>query len=495
MTLPLACLRCTDASVVPMARSVLHDARVEGLQLPNKPFPEKETLVNAGDEARSVYDSTDAYEEAQSRFGDMATAVEEVFAEAASVFDHKPDDEAMAGVNTSSSITEYADAAGIEEAERFINEEDALFGDVTDGEEDHPRRKQHHRVTDEEDALFWDEEDDALANLTDGEEDHPRRNRPHRVTDEDFNVLEEDEIDVMSFHQNLGIRFLPDNGKEVVTALSNLSAQGLHMRYTLEEIEKESTTPWRHYWNSEACVKKRKVQKESPYFLFCHGHAPMIWTPKHKLAYMKTPKVASTAFWYFFRTHFPDSEEILPENLPKDVYVFTFVRDVFEQKLAGFAEVDLKQLSGAETKLDRFTTFQHVLPKVRNNRARFNAFLQDIWLQRFHPEDGRKPGHAGSQIGGALCSHKLDYIGHLEHLTGDWDRIQAHANLPMHLRTKALPIVHADTSENRPSYRRDESIVLTKKLKLRICKIYRSEFACLGYKAPSICSKFGVPLS
>merc|ERR1719223_2211474 len=84
--------------------------------------------------------------------------------------------------------------------------------------------------------------------------------------------------------------------------------------------------------------------------------------PKHKLAYMKIPKAASTAFWYFFKKHFPDSEEISPSKLPNDAYVFTFAREPFEQKLAGFAEVDLKTMAGDEKTLDSSTTFQHVLP-------------------------------------------------------------------------------------------------------------------------------------
>jgi len=314
---------------------------------------------------------------------------------------------------------------------------------------------------------------------------------------EDSQELEEsdNEIEVMKLHQNLDVRFLPDQGQELAAVVANLSAEGLQARYSLAEIENKNPTPWKKYWNSKVCVQKRKAQKKSNYFLVCHSHAQIIWTPKHKLAYMKIPKAASTAFWYFFKKHFPDSEEVSADKLPKDAYVFTFARNIFEQKLAGFAEVDLKTQAGKEKKLDTYTKFQHVKPSKQNGQARFSAFLDDIWLRHFHEADGRKPGHAGNQIGGALCSHKVDYFGHLEHLTTDWDQIQKEANLPKHLRTKALPVVHADTSETHQRYKYDESVSMTKKLKLRVCEIFRSEFACLGYKAPSFCSKFGLPSS
>jgi len=249
-------------------------------------------------------------------------------------------------------------------------------------------------------------------------------------------------------------------------------------------------TPWKTFWNRAVCTEKRSAQKKDDYFMECPKHSPIIWTPKHKLAYMKVPKAASTAFEYFFKTHFSDAEVITPEKLPHDVYVFTFVREPFQQKLAGFAEVDLKTFLGKERRLDAKTTFQHVSPNKNSGRDRFAAFLDDIKNRRFDPADKRKPGHAGSQIGGVLCTHYVHYLGHLENLTADWDLIQTEAKLPSAVRTKALPAVHADSSKKHKLYKHDESVPLTKELKHTICELFRSEFACLGYQLPEYCGEY-----
>lgn len=297
----------------------------------------------------------------------------------------------------------------------------------------------------------------------------------------------------MPTHQTWDIHFAPDTDIELSGVVANLSARGIQTRYSAEEMAQKHPTPWKSFWSRQVCSEKRDTQKKDDYFLVCHKHAPIVWTPKHKLAYMKVPKAASTAFSYFFKKHFSDAEETTPDKLPKDAYLFTFVREPFEQKLAGFAEVDLKTQAGKETKLDASTTFQHIVPSKDQGRARFAAFLDDIWHRRFQEADGRKPGHAGSQIGGPLCTHDVDYIGHLEHLTADWDQIQREANLPTALRTKALPVVHADSSEKHQRYKYDESVPLTKELNQTVCQVYRSEFACLGYESPAYCEKFGLP--
>jgi len=247
-------------------------------------------------------------------------------------------------------------------------------------------------------------------------------------------------------------------------------------------------TLWKKYWYRGACAEMRHSQRHASYFLSCHKYADIIWSPKHNLAYMKNPKAASTSFWFFFQQQFSDWK--VTTQLPMGVYLFTFVRDPLKQKLAAFAEVDMKTMLGLEKVLDNTTTFQHVVPTLHRGQDRFMAFLDDIWQHRFHPLDARKPGHAGNQISGPLCTHPVDYFGHLESLSADWDVIQKEAKLPPEMRTKAVPSAHTDTSARYQRYQYDESVPVDDRVRRKVCQVFRSEYACLGYDSPPYCREF-----
>jgi len=310
---------------------------------------------------------------------------------------------------------------------------------------------------------------------------------PHNLVvglqiDESIRSSQEDDTeDMVPLTRNMDIQFVPKGG--AASPSDNATT-----------LVKHDPTPWANYWNREVCVEKRTRQSQDDYFLSCHHHAPIIYTPKYKLAYLKTPKAASTAFWYFFKKTFPDSKEMIgAHNLPENVFVFTFVRQPFEHKLSAFAEVDLKQGSHIPDHITNQTTFQHVLFKRNHGRERYLAFLDDVWHRRFDLMDVRKPSHAANQLGGPLCTVSVKFIGHLERLTADWDQIQEEAGLPYAVRTTALPVVHADTSAVHIRYAYDEAVPMNELIKEKVCEIYRSEFACLGYTAPPVCKKFGLP--
>lgn len=253
-------------------------------------------------------------------------------------------------------------------------------------------------------------------------------------------------------------------------------------------------TPWKMYWEKEQCELARRRLKADPYFMNCQNHAPIIYSPKFKVAYMKTPKVASTAFFTFFNQTFPDAiSTIGGADVPDDVYVFTFVRHPIEHKKAGYAEVNLKANRFSRDRLTNLTTFQDVPQSRHHGHERFKAFLDDIWFRRFDIMDVRKPGHAGNQLKGISCSHDVNYIGHLETLTADWDRIQEEAKIPKKMRTTAIPAQHAETAQLEPDYAFNEDMHVGNHLKDIVCKMFSSEWACLGYDVPQVClGKYGL---
>jgi len=286
--------------------------------------------------------------------------------------------------------------------------------------------------------------------------------------------------------QRFSLRFDPaDDENATAVMLDNESETGTVFNQAAYE-----STPWEKYFNRDVCLKHREQDAKSSYFVWCQDNKPIIYSRKYNFAYMKTPKAASTAFFAYFKKMFGDAKEIEHEQLPDDAYVFTFVRRPLEQKLSAFAEVDLKQEAHKEYGNNQKTKFQDVERGLDAGRARFSAFLDDLKERRFSPLDKRMPMHAASQIAGVLCTRKVDFIGHLERATVDWARIQKDANLPQEKRTKVVPIVHEGEKQ---IYEYDEHVKLNTMLEDKICSMYQSDFACLGYTAPQHCQKFGLP--
>jgi len=286
-------------------------------------------------------------------------------------------------------------------------------------------------------------------------------------------------------HQRFSLRFDPvgEDESQSVDEANSTHGQALNQ-------EAFQPTPWEQYYNRDVCLKHREEDAKSNYFVWCQGGKPIIYSKKYNLAYMKTPKAASTAFFAYFKKMFSDAQQIEKEQLPHDAYIFTFVRRPFEQKLSAFAEVDLKQEAHKEYGKSQKTKFQDVPRAVNGGRARFSAFLDDLKYQRFNQNDKRMPMHASSQLAGVLCTTKVNFIGHLERATVDWARIQQEANLPHGMRTKAVPLVHEG---EKPSYEYDEHVQLNAELEDKICDMYRSDFACLGFTSPEHCRKYGLP--
>lgn len=238
-------------------------------------------------------------------------------------------------------------------------------------------------------------------------------------------------------------------------------------------------TPWKRYYSRAACHDSRKKDLDQKYFVWCASGSPIIYSTKYKFGYMKVAKAASTAIFAYFTSQFPDAKEVSKEDLPEDAYVFTFVRKPFEQKLSGYAEVELKETRFSRYGASQKTLFQDVPRELDHGRKRFTTFLDDLELRRFDAKDKRKPSHANTQVAGIMCTHMVNFVGHLEHVTADWAHIQEEAKLPMQLRTKAIPIVHDGTDSQ---YLRDERVPLDRSLEKRLCNMFRSDFVCLGYE-------------
>lgn len=257
------------------------------------------------------------------------------------------------------------------------------------------------------------------------------------------------------------------------------------------EVEEARPTPWENAWFSDACKRRRKIQNRSKYYIFCQPNVPLLYSPSLKIAYMKTPKAASTSFAEHFLTKFNDTvmgtaREL---DLPEDTFVFTFVRNPMAQKLAAYAEIDIvyQEKLFPHRKPSMHTTFQWVDRHANEGRSRFVAFLNDIRMKRFgqaRPSNW-SPSHFRSQLAAPVCGGKIDFIGHLEHLEADWRAVQMLAKIPEHLRTQAIRVDHtADQSED---YTADEKIDLGASEKRQLCDLFKADFICLGYEAPPEC--------
>ena len=90
---------------------------------------------------------------------------------------------------------------------------------------------------------------------------------------------------------------------------------------------------------------------------------PLMFSPSHRLAYMKTPKAASISIQELFQKQFPDTVWLTADqSLPADTRVFTFVREPVSRVVAAYAEIDVAYVrrASAEKRAAMNTTFQHV---------------------------------------------------------------------------------------------------------------------------------------
>lgn len=300
--------------------------------------------------------------------------------------------------------------------------------------------------------------------------------RSREEIEEKLQELSESILRMETAFPSTHLRFKPliEPGVDVGLVADDIPAASLNA-----SLGNRAPTPWRQYYDRPACYDARKKDLSGDYFMWCAHNTSTVYSEKYKFGYMKTPKAASTAFYAYFMSQFPDSREIGPLEIPKDAYLFTFVRDPFEQKLAGYAEVELKNSENRTYGATQKTLFQNVSRKIDHGRERFRTFLDDIEFQRFDIHDLRKPSHARSQIAGIMCSHMVDFVGHLDNVAIDWDRIQEEAKLPMTLRTRAVPTVHEG---EKSQYLIDEHLPLNDSLQKRLCNMYAADFACLGYQ-------------
>jgi len=265
----------------------------------------------------------------------------------------------------------------------------------------------------------------------------------------------------------------------------------------MDAAEDAKPTPWRQYWDSENCQQRKKVESEQDYYIYCQPSSRVFYVPSLKLAYWKTPKVASQAFAKYFMGKFPDAIDSLTDvlALPEDVKIFTFVRDPVKQKLSAYSEIDVQFQKRLFPNSSAFmnTTFNHVPRDKDGGRARFRAFLNDIMLKKFGEATPQNwsPSHARTQAALQICqSRRVDFVGHVENMAADWRFIQEMANVPLDMRTAAVPEFH---SEKFPLSVVDEQtdIDLEPDLVELLCSIYISDFSCYGYNLPHACKGKG----
>lgn len=256
-------------------------------------------------------------------------------------------------------------------------------------------------------------------------------------------------------------------------------------------------TKWKKFFHSKGCSVLRRLETKRPSMLYCQSSVPTIYIPSLKMAYIKTPKAASTAFCSFFKTQFPDAVEGFLDSMdiPDNVFVFTFVREPMSQKLAAYAEIDVIYQENLYPKQPNETncTFPFVDRERNGGRSRFQAFLYDLQENRFGKgsRENWRPMHGRSQISSVICATRrpFDFIGHVEHLEADWKAVQRKAKVPKQLRTKAIPVTHSDNADKFVHYWQDEHIALTHHEEKLVCETFPSDFACLGYEVPPACQK------
>lgn len=254
-------------------------------------------------------------------------------------------------------------------------------------------------------------------------------------------------------------------------------------------------TEWDHFLKAPACTSALWNDKMEGGLHQC-GHAAITYSPSMKFAYLKTAPVAASAFEKMMRDTFEDAVSTSWHHLPEGTFLFTFVQDPAEHKLTGFAEVDAirrryVRMSGENT------TFQRVPVSNHAGEDRYMAFLDDLVEGRFNStqKDQWQATHASSQmrpfcdkLGVNGIGWRLDFIGHIENLEADWRKIQILALIPHHLRT----YLSVDTYDVDRDYRRDfhlsRTIQRSSAVMRRMCTVFKSDFACLGYTIPSECA-------
>lgn len=259
-------------------------------------------------------------------------------------------------------------------------------------------------------------------------------------------------------------------------------------------------TPWMLPLQSRACTQSRGEDLTTNLFIYCSKHRNVIYSPSLRLAYVKTGKAASVAFFTYFQKSFTDAIVVdtadpdWVEKMPEKVFFFTFVREPVSKHLASYAEVDAVHYPKEKhTSTFSNTTFPLVPRDRHGGTTRYLKFLHDLVLGRFgyKPDDVADDSsirHASSQLA-STCTHGLHFIGHLENIEADWANIQELADVPLENRSIAIPKVHDGETQRNRYYAQDEAVEPSDAVLLRLCRVYRADFDCLGYPLPEVCAR------
>ena len=224
-------------------------------------------------------------------------------------------------------------------------------------------------------------------------------------------------------------------------------------------------TDWRAHFDSPNC--QRRLQRDAAFMkassrssgFYCNRR-PMLYSPSSRLAYLKTPKAASTAIQRCFQKQFADNVWITADDpIPTDAIVFTFVRSPLTRVISAYAEIDVAyaRRASASTRAAMNTTFHRMSRENPTDATRrLIAFVDDLTEHRFGGDDREHwaPTHGYPQMN-FVCKQNVSFIGRLENQKADWDLVQAMAGIPPHRRSK-IPKVHESAKgackKGRPCY-------------------------------------------
>jgi hypothetical protein len=232
---------------------------------------------------------------------------------------------------------------------------------------------------------------------------------------------------------------------------------------------------------------------------------------------VKVAKAASTGIITTFIEQFPDAQ-LFPEGtvqqIPKDWYIFSSVRQPVTMVRAAYAEVDQHHITdlskGTHTRMN--TTFNR-LPYTAEPE-RYRTFLQDVFAGRFHQNDEEHwwPHHAYPQTV-TLCNvPHVNRLIHTDRASEDWLAVLSDLQIPP---AQHETLRRAQEASKKPPPGTDVAKRVAASIPkdftypdahffkwwlrygfdvddqttLDICDLYHADFVCFNYSFPEVCAK------
>lgn len=269
---------------------------------------------------------------------------------------------------------------------------------------------------------------------------------------------------------------------------------GNHRKAVREDLDQPDHTDWRESFMREGCARRTGRIEYFPNPIYRY-QAPLVYSPTFKLAYMKTPSVASEAFFSYFFNYFADAEYVPGDNpLPGDTFVFTFVGSPLRRILTSYAEADMLRQIEESTGMvhgDDQPDFASISRKQNGGVDRFSQYLDDLSHKRFGSSTERRnwqPESAALQVAGIMnCKNNLSFVGHIERVGADWLWIQKKAGVPQANISTATLAPRSSEARQDDVHMPSKHILDSTEVVRQICDMYALDFVCLGYQTPPDC--------